>query len=74
MLKYQRRESGDGFPAYGRVKDVIKYFGIPRTRVYELINERKISSCVDKKPGKARGIRLINMGSVDDYLRGLGDS
>jgi hypothetical protein len=53
------------------VQTVEQLFGIKETALYELIRERAIRSILMKKPGRARGKRLVSLASVRDYLANL---
>jgi hypothetical protein len=55
------------------VKDVAHYFGIKKTRCYELIKERAIDTRLDRKRGAKAGKRLINFESVKNYIEKLPD-
>ena len=55
---------------YGRFDELERRFGIRRSTAYELINAGKIKSVAVKKKGTRSGIRLIDFGSVRDFLRG----
>jgi hypothetical protein len=54
---------------YGRFDDLEKRFGIRRSTAYELIAAGKIRSVAVKKKGTRSGVRLIDFGSVRDFLR-----
>lgn len=62
---------GELKPAWIRPKDVPKYFGVGRTRAYELIAEGKIKSVSLRKRGQRHGTRLISYDSVAAYLESL---
>jgi len=46
-----------------------KRFGIRRSTAYELINAGLIKSVAVRKKGTRSGIRLIDFGSVPEFLR-----
>jgi hypothetical protein len=48
-----------------------RLFGLSRTTLLELSSARKIRSVSIKKPGAVRGIRLIFMPSLREYLASL---
>ena len=54
---------------YGRFDELQRRFGIRRSLAYELINAGKIKSVAVKKKGARSGIRLIDFGSVREFLR-----
>ncbi len=55
-------------PEFIQVQDAIRFSGIGRTNLYSLIGEGKIKSINLRKPGTARGRRLIHLASLRDYL------
>jgi len=55
---------------YGRFPDVERIYSIRRSKAYELISAGLIKSVVIKQKGARSGIRLIDMESVEDFLRG----
>ena len=52
-----------------RPSDMRPRFGICRTAVYVLIEQGAIRSFVLRQPGKATGIRLIDVESVRQFLK-----
>ena len=54
---------------WGRFDELERRFGIRRSTAYELINQGKIKSVAVRKKGARFGIRLIDFGSVRDFLR-----
>lgn len=54
---------------YGRFDDLERRFGIRRSTAYELIAAGKIKSACVKKKGARSGIRLIDFGSVRQFLK-----
>jgi len=59
-------------PAFLRVPAAVQYSGVSRTSLYELIAEGRIKSTVLRKRNNVRGIRLIEVESLDALLRGEG--
>jgi hypothetical protein len=55
-------------PEFVQINDAIRYSGIGRTSLYALIGERKIRTINLRKPGTARGRRLIHLPSLREYL------
>ena len=55
-------------PEFIRVKDVELMFGIKRGMLYGLINEGKIKSKTLRSRGNVRGIRLIDIQSVREFI------
>jgi hypothetical protein len=53
---------------WGRVKAAVEASGIPRYRMFELLKEGQIRSATLKRKGKQRGIRLIDLDSLDAYI------
>jgi hypothetical protein len=58
-------------PEWIRPKDVPMYFGIGRTRIYELIAENAIKSLSLRKRGQRHGTRLISYASLSAYFENL---
>ena len=58
-------------PEFLRVSAAVCYCGISRSLLYELIGSGKISSKILRKPGHIRGIRLISVTSLDEFLNNL---
>jgi hypothetical protein len=61
----------DVMPEFGRFQDVQRLFGLKRPTVYTMIAEGHIKSVSLRKMGQAKGVRLIYMKSVSDYLHKL---
>ncbi len=60
-------------PEWLRIPAAVGYSGIGRSSLYSLIGENKIRSAVVKKRGNVKGIRVVSVASIDDYLNGLAD-
>jgi hypothetical protein len=75
MLKSELviEEPVDIRPRWLRVAAVTKYYSIPRSRVYELLNEGVLRTAVLKKKGNVRGIRLIEATHLENLLSDLAD-
>jgi hypothetical protein len=75
MLKSELviEEPVDVRPRWLRVAAVAKYYSIPRSRIYELLNEGAVRTAVLKKKGNQRGIRLICADSIETMLSQLAD-
>ena len=43
-------------------------FGVSRTTIYNWINDGLIKTVVFRRPGKARGVRLISVESLKAYI------
>ena len=56
-------------PEFGRVPDVQRLFGVKRGLLYRWINERKVKSVCLRERGNLRGVRLVCLQSVRDYIR-----
>jgi hypothetical protein len=54
-------------------KPTQRLYGMTRTTLLELINDGHIRSVVIKKPGAVRGIRLIYMPSLMQFLDSLAE-
>jgi predicted DNA-binding transcriptional regulator AlpA len=55
-------------PAFLRLPDVTRLFGIERGHAYSLINSGAIKSVCLRRPGCKTGVRLVHFQSVRDYL------
>jgi len=58
-------------PEWLRMADAVRYSGISRSLLYELIQEARIDSRVLRKRGRTRGIRLISVDSINQFIRSL---
>ena len=58
-------------PEWARIPEVIRVFGIKRTRLFALIAEGRIKSVSLRRRNCVRGVRLINCDSVRDLLETL---
>jgi predicted DNA-binding transcriptional regulator AlpA len=57
-------------PEWLRIDDAVRIFGISRSKLYQLINERKIRSFSLRERNKLKGIRLINYDSISEFMEG----
>jgi hypothetical protein len=62
---------GELKPEWIRLKEVPRIFGIGRTRIYELIAEKKIKTISMRKRGQRHGARLISYSNLAAYLESL---
>jgi hypothetical protein len=51
-----------------RIPVAVQLFGIPRSRLFELIRDRSIRSASLTHPGKRRGLRLLHIPSILSYI------
>ena len=59
-------------PRWLRIPAAVKYSGLSRSRLYELLSERKIRSiCVKSYKGAERGVRLLDRESIDTFMLAL---
>ena len=58
-------------PEWIRPKDVPKYFGIGRSRLYDLLGGGKIKTVSLRQRGQKHGTRLISYDSIAAYLEAL---
>ena len=59
-------------PRWLRIPAAVKYSGLSRSRLYELLSERKIRSiCVKSHKGAERGVRLLDRESIDTFMLAL---
>jgi len=61
----------DVMPEFGRFQDVQRLFGLKRPTVYNLIAEGLIKSVSLRRRGQMKGVRLIYLQSVSEYLHRL---
>jgi excisionase family DNA binding protein len=55
-------------PEWLRVDTAAKLFGISRSKLYELIADRRIKSFCLRERNKLKGIRLISFDSLSEFL------
>lgn len=60
-------------PEWLRPKDIPKYFGIGRSKSYELIASGKVKSVSLRKRGQKHGTRLVSYDSLAAYLETLAE-
>ena len=60
-------------PEWLRPKDVPKYFGVGRSKTYELIASGKVKSVSLRKRGQKHGTRLVSYDSLAAYLETLAE-
>ena len=62
-------------PEWIRISEVPRYFGISRSKCYELIHDKAIKSCSLRKRGQVqvKGTRLISYDSLSKYFEGLAE-
>jgi hypothetical protein len=59
-------------PRWLRIPSAVKYSGLSRSRLYELIAEGSIKSiCLKSHRDALRGIRLVDRKSVDLFMKRL---
>lgn len=58
-------------PQFIRVADATRYCGLSRSLLYEHLSKGDIESKLLRKPGHKRGIRLISVLSLDQFLESL---
>lgn len=51
-----------------RPGDCLRLFGLKRGYVYELEKNKLIRTCAIRRPGQVRGIKLIHVASVREFL------
>jgi hypothetical protein len=58
-------------PRWLRIPGAVKYSGLSRSRLYELLTEGRIKSiCVKSRKGAQRGVCLIDRESIDLFMEG----
>ena len=55
-------------PRWLRIPGAVKYSGLSRSRLYELLTERRIKSICLRSQGATRGVRLIDRESIDLFM------
>jgi hypothetical protein len=58
-------------PEWLRPKDIPKFFGIGRSKAYELISNGKVKSVSLRQRGQKNGTRLVSYDSLAAYLNSL---
>ena len=59
-------------PRWLRIPAAVKYSGLSRSRLYELLPEAKIRSvCLKSHKGAGRGVRLLDRESIDTFMLAL---
>jgi hypothetical protein len=53
---------------YGKPKTVIAIYDIPRYRLFQFIKDKAFRSVLVKRPGAKRGLRLIDLDSLESFL------
>ena len=61
-------------PEWIRIVDAVRLSGIGRSHLYQLIEQGKIRSVCLRERQKVRGIRLINVRSLHDYIASFEDN
>ena len=54
-------------PHWLKIEDAVRYSGLSRSKIYELIEKKVRSVCLRDKD-KLRGIRLVSRSSLDAYF------
>lgn len=60
-------------PEWLRPKDIPKFFGLGRSKSYELIASGKFKSVSLRKRGQKHGTRLVSYDSIAAYLETLAE-
>jgi Helix-turn-helix domain len=55
-------------PEWLRIDSAVKLFGLSRSKLYELIADRKIKSFCLRERNKIKGIRLLSFDSLSEFL------
>jgi hypothetical protein len=59
-------------PRWLRIPAAVRYSGLSRSRLYELISEGKIRSiCLKSNKRAGRGVRLLDRESIDSFMVAL---
>ena len=66
---YQIQTDQSGLrPEWLRIPDATRLFGLSRSKLYELISDRRVRSFCLRERNKLKGVRLINYDSLSEYL------
>jgi hypothetical protein len=57
-----------------RVPDAVRYSGLCRSSLYQLITAGKIKSVCVRKRGNTRGVRLLSAESIDAFIESYAQS
>jgi hypothetical protein len=60
-------------PKFLRVHDIKAIYGITDTGIYRLISAGLIKTVDVRRPGCSRGVRLVDVASLDAYLAKLAE-
>ena len=63
----------DSKPEWLRPKEIPKFFGIGRSKTYELISSGKVKSVSLRQRGQKHGTRLVSWDSLAAYLESLAE-
>jgi len=56
-------------PRWLRIPSAVKYSGLSRSRLYELLTQGRIKSiCLKSHTGALRGVRLVDRESIDQFM------
>jgi hypothetical protein len=56
-------------PRWLRIPAAVKYSGLSRSKLYELLSEGRVKSiCLKAHKGAERGIRLLDRESIDSFM------
>jgi hypothetical protein len=58
-------------PEWLRVADAVRYSSISRSLLYELLKAGQVESRVLRKRGRVRGIRLVSVDSLNQFIKAL---
>jgi hypothetical protein len=59
-------------PRWLRIPSAVKYSGLSRSRLYELLGQRRIKSiCLKSHNSALRGVRLVDRESIDLFMESL---
>ena len=59
-------------PRWLRIPSAVKYSGLSRSRLYELLAQGRIKSiCLKSHNGALRGVRLVDRESIDLFMQSL---
>ena len=68
------KQADEARPEWLRIPNAVRIFGISRTKLYELIGDRKIKSVSLRERGQTKGTRLLSYDSLMEYLDRLAEA
>jgi helix-turn-helix protein len=67
-LELQKEINQSIRPAWLKIDDAVRFSGIGRSKLYDLIDRGKIRSACLRDRNKVRGTRIVNVQSLESYI------